>query len=65
MTKSLIPFSVSVGGRNVSSLIDAALLVVDWEGLGWAANSIPCDTPRLPLANGATCAVSPRLSGDG
>jgi hypothetical protein len=57
VTKSLLPFSVSVGGRTAGSLIDA-LPVVDWEG--GRANTGP-RSPRLPLAKGGMCAESPKL----
>ena len=63
-TKSLLPFSVSVGGRSVWSLIDVPRLAVDWEGPSWAANPDNCPS-RLRLANGATYALSSGFSGDG
>lgn len=63
-SNSHLPFSVSVGGRIVSRLTDAPLLVVDWEGLSWTAYP-GLRSPWWSLVRGATCALSPRFSGVG
>jgi hypothetical protein len=64
ISNSHLPFSVSVGGRIVSGLIDLPLLVVDWDDLSWTAYP-GLRSLRLSLSRGATRALSPRLSGVG
>ena len=64
MSNSHLPFSVSVGGRIASRLIDAPLLVVDWEDLSWTAYP-GLRSLRWSLVRGATCALSPGLSWPG